>query len=1158
MGGITVKKRVISFLLFLILFLEVTPYITIHPVVEASEDLGIIALRQVGTIMTVISINPVTGAHRTIKTIDVSSVFARDVNPENFHMRFNRSQVLDTNMDRLAVGRGGIGADNAWHVGWLDERGDFFDVTALITTPAQGGFEDSTVLHLSPSFGPDGYFYFMSVKFRTGYTFAAQEPSLMRVPLNNLVPDAVEVVIERVTSTSQPKYFIYPDGSAAQVPGDIMYSDASMSYWLRFGTLLSYSARQWVDQKTLLGVYDPNYRNTWEGTALPALVYLDAYHEGETFSGLIDSYGRVGGTRRLVLPANPTRISWDGVMSPDGTQIAFLSRSTGTSTPELFIASADGQNATRVNAQVAFQDYDSTGAGYRILAWGGLHSGFGSNPAAPPHGTNNSNPTTRALQDREIRFYSTIGNRTGSIMLPWGSSMFDRSSDEFNSDLANIAMALSLAAYDRDLNQPAVDALGTTVPGQFIDYSLYMLGFDSESILLSNYNQMYFPHGSIRGRPSPERVGRQRHRHDEGDPGHSVGYAFARQTITNDRGEEYQLVAVVVRGTQGNYGSEWFSNFDIFAPDDTARESGMRNEHYGFSVAAIQLRTALDEYIEADPMLSNAGNIKFLITGHSRGAAVANLVAYRLSIDNTHTSHRDVYAYTFATPNTVRRERTMNSTNPDNIFNFVNAEDFVPYMPLPVEGWDYWKWGQTWAFPSRNVVDNATFNRFYNAMQQSFRTLTGGTSHSRYTRNVLLNRFDGYTEVQRLVRDISVLAPTPWDYVDSTVASSPVLGNLTAQRFMKNVLARTLTYPPSSDTQVMLTAGFHAYHRAFRPVFGFFAAHHQLSSVSLSISITDLFDSPDIITIIGSIGTDGESRVMHAHAPETYLAWMMSVNNLSDMRTNYFGDRNPAFGGGNTAYLRARIACPVDVEIFGNGSNLIGSITDNANINILDDSASFFMENDVKYVILPTADIENYLFRLTGTDVGTMDFTLETVDIMTGRVMDSRHFANVPLQNGMEMTAEVGIEAAVSDTRLFVIENGYAVAEVQTDGSLILLAGGNRENRGEPINPLPVTPEEPNRNLMHPADDNGINTMLIVALAVGLIVIGGIIGGIIAFVVVKRKKGKNHSNAKDKQAGAMPISAPPTQKNVDMHCSKCGNKASGYLRFCNRCGNSMV
>ena len=780
----------------------------------------------------------------------------------------------------------------------------------------------------------------------------------------------------------------------------------------------------------------------------------------------------------------------------------------------------DGTTTNRNSPVMVMGNVEAIAAGYwhslavatdgRILSWG--QNGAGQLGIGMVERRNlpgevhigrsaGTSPIPHALENREIRFYSVIGGRNGMAMLPWGSSLFDRSSNEFNADLANIAMALSLAAYDRDMgNDDNAPDVSTINPGAFIDFSLYMLGFDGDSILLSNYNQLDFPHGSVRGRPSPERVASQRHRADPNQE-HKVGYAFARQTIISGRGEEYELVVVVVRGTQGNYGNEWYSNFDIFRPGETQEQASARIEHFGFSTAAGQLRAALDSYISADPNLRNADNIKFLVTGHSRGAAVANLVAHRLSTDNVHTSGRNVYAYTFATPNPVRMSEIERSGNVGNIFNFVNAEDFVTYMPLSVDGWDFWKWGQTWAFPSRNVADRATSNAAYDAMNTHFRDLTGGVSHRRFTSGGILHptRSEGYAEVQRLVRDIHGIAPTAWEYSSTrhmlTVAGLVDAMELTTREFMHMFLCDKLTYGADSHEFVLaLISG------PFSPVVGFFAAHHVMAR--------------------------GSGRIMHAHAPETYLAWMKATD-FSDMLTDIRGG----------AYLRARIACPVDFEVFDSQGSLVGAVRGDLVVDASEDSVSLFVEGDVKDLYLPVEG--DYTIRFTGTGAGTMDFTIEKVDMLTGRVLETRHYSDVPLFDGKVMVSEIGFEN-VAETPLFVLENGEIVAFVQIDGSLVPLAAPETQDQDEPDEEGVLDGDQEERiRQRQPAEENqGIsNTQLVVIVVSGIVLLLGATAAVI--IVMLRRQGKS-------RAANMPV-----HKAL---CGACGAELPEAARFCAKCG----
>lgn len=166
------------------------------------------------------------------------------------------------------------------------------------------------------------------------------------------------------------------------------------------------------------------------------------------------------------------------------------------------------------------------------------------------------------------------------------------------------------------------------------------------------------------------------YRYNTGDDvRHTAAYSTAYKDVVYG-GETRTLIVVAVRGTNGN---EWYGNFD-FAPshsDDTA-------------FAENFLFAAQDLYLGVCDAISNVysvvempiANPLFLVCGHSRGGAVANLAALLL---NDKFGADNVFAYTFATPNTVRSDDS--ALGASNIFNFVYDCDFVPQMPLA--SWGY-------------------------------------------------------------------------------------------------------------------------------------------------------------------------------------------------------------------------------------------------------------------------------------------------------------------------------------------------------------------------------------------------------------------------------------------------------------------------------------
>ena len=124
---------------------------------------------------------------------------------------------------------------------------------------------------------------------------------------------------------------------------------------------------------------------------------------------------------------------------------------------------------------------------------------------------------------------------------------------------------------------------------------------------------------------------------------------------------------VIIRGTPQN--AEWFSNFNL------GGESNNGN-HVGFYSAAWEALDKLDSMVAT---YGTSQNI-FLFTGHSRGAAVANIMAAEYTQNRNFTS---VYGYTFACPRVSKHA----NTNLSNIHNFNNTGDVITILPL--EDWLY-------------------------------------------------------------------------------------------------------------------------------------------------------------------------------------------------------------------------------------------------------------------------------------------------------------------------------------------------------------------------------------------------------------------------------------------------------------------------------------
>lgn len=163
-------------------------------------------------------------------------------------------------------------------------------------------------------------------------------------------------------------------------------------------------------------------------------------------------------------------------------------------------------------------------------------------------------------------------------------NLFAGDSYTYNHEIATIAIELSDAAYDEDMLYQKLSEYGFH-NSSFSPVKTY--NYDNDGKNANGYPDI-------------------------------VGYTFtSKEFLIN--GERRVLNIVVVRGTPQT--DEWFSNFDI----------GYGNEPKGFAEATRRLYDDLKEYLNRYELLENIDKNIFLVTGHSRGAAVANLLSARLN-----------------------------------------------------------------------------------------------------------------------------------------------------------------------------------------------------------------------------------------------------------------------------------------------------------------------------------------------------------------------------------------------------------------------------------------------------------------------------------------------------------------------------------------------
>lgn len=181
------------------------------------------------------------------------------------------------------------------------------------------------------------------------------------------------------------------------------------------------------------------------------------------------------------------------------------------------------------------------------------------------------------------------------------------------------------------------------------------------------------------------------------------------------------VIAIVIEGTEGSI-EQWTSNFDLGSTIEYEavkkwRESGyadtsdfdntlnywLKNNnkrelysysywrtpenHKGFDIVANRFKDYIDKYIKEYCSDVNKDDMVFFVTGHSRGVAAANILSAYLIDDG-----KKVSAYTFACSGTTTNDKA-NDSSYDSIFNIVNADDFVPMVPM--NAWHFKRYGKT-------------------------------------------------------------------------------------------------------------------------------------------------------------------------------------------------------------------------------------------------------------------------------------------------------------------------------------------------------------------------------------------------------------------------------------------------------------------------------
>ena len=448
-------------------------------------------------------------------------------------------------------------------------------------------------------------------------------------------------------------------------------------------------------------------------------------------------------------------------------------------------------------------------------------------------------------------------------------------------------------------------------------------------------------------------------------------------------GEKHTVVLVALRGTTGN---EWYSNFDPRGKLDKKNYTG--SGHYYFEQAAQFVKNNLDSYLRRSN-LTGGKNIEFIITGHSRGAAVANVLAAKLidsskSGSSIYPAKSKIFTYTFASPNTTKSITRVNTIY-KNIFNFVNPEDFVTKV-LP-GAWGYGRYGVTLTLPSKTNESGYSYNIYKNKMSSEFRKYYGSNYVPYGT-----GEFEVFSVIFAMTSRFGGLNSF---YIGGFLRStSPIWYSL--YRYFQNTICHFVSKTASmfdmatAISQLALTSG----DKLYMALTAFFIHEGKLAR-----------------------------RFEYAHTAETYASYVTTMS--YDQAYTY------AKGRYRKGY-KGTVNCPIDIEIYDNDLNeIVGRIVNNTideSIAAGENSVALSVNGDSKSFWLPSNG--NYEVRLIGNDDGEMNYTVSEIS-NEGVELKRINYANVTVEKGFEMCCEYsGEDFEINDLAL-VTELGETIEKTE-------------------------------------------------------------------------------------------------------------------------------
>lgn len=477
----------------------------------------------------------------------------------------------------------------------------------------------------------------------------------------------------------------------------------------------------------------------------------------------------------------------------------------------------------------------------------------------------------------------------------------------------------------------------------------------------------------------------------------SIGVVAANKKLSIDD-KECTLMAVAVRG--GGYESEWAGNFTL----------GKSGQHYGFAQAKKQVLDFLKSYIRENKI---SGDIKIWLTGYSRAAATANLVAGALDDgeklgDGVVLKKEDLYAYCFETPMGATKSEIKNRLKYNNIYNIINKND--PVTKVAMSALDFTRFGGDYFLPDK-ISDGNNYAAKKNAMEQFYDKMSSKNEIGKYAvDDFVMKKIDvkyllpgGKSPVQNDENNKSIQA----EYLDTTINKLTKEGVKTRDNYVKKVIEDVME-------EALNEAGINNYSPS---------ALKEFAGAVAEMLVIFVVSHPNLTVT----GVSNAKTLGAAHYPELCMAWLMSQDE------NYTSSPTEFDGNGN--YRVIHINCPIDVEVYDSENILQARIVDDIPQEIKNGTVvASLNEDDEKIVYLPTN--ASYQIKLTATDNGTMNYSINEFSSTAGDITRVVNYKDINLNKNDVFNAVV--PAYVDDEQNNEIEGSTTEYELKSpDGKEI-------------------------------------------------------------------------------------------------------------------------